>query len=386
MLNVLFVYSSLVTDVVDGKYYNNALNSFIKRYKPLGNLTVCVSRKECDSSSQSLVDFKDVRARFVEKENTIKKRFIDRSRNKNIISELVKQSDLVIGHVPDSVATIALEYALRLRKTCMAVAVGCPWDAFWNHSLRGKCMAPIGFFTMRRIMGKVPYAMYVTEKFLQRRYPCKGETVACSNVELRLSEESILDKRLTKINDIKKGTLKIVTSAAVNVRYKRQQDVIKAMSLLLKQDCDIQYYLLGGGDNTYLCSIAEKCGVAENVHFLGLCSHEEVFNILDDMDVYVQPSRTEGLPRALVEAMSRGLPAIGTDVGGIPELLQSDCLYSPGDIKTLAQIISGFTVDKMRECAFNNFKRAQDFQKNVLDKRRTTFMRHIKAMAESVQK
>ena len=40
MLDVLFVYSSLTVDVVDDKYYNNALNSYIKRYRPLGNLNV----------------------------------------------------------------------------------------------------------------------------------------------------------------------------------------------------------------------------------------------------------------------------------------------------------------------------------------------------------
>jgi glycosyltransferase involved in cell wall biosynthesis len=48
------------------------------------------------------------------------------------------------------------------------------------------------------------------------------------------------------------------------------------------------------------------------------------------------PSRTEGLPRALVEAMARGLPAVGTDVGGIPELLDSRCIVRPDDDRALA--------------------------------------------------
>ena len=260
MLNVLFVYSALSVDCVDGKYYNNALNSFIERYKPLGNLMVCVSRKECGRSSQSYVDLEGVSIRFIEKENTIKKRFINRPQHKRTINELVSWADLVIGHVPDSVAIMALECAMYLGKTCMAVAVGCPWDAYWNHSSRGKCMAPVGFLSMRRVMKKVPYAMYVTQEFLQRRYPCPGETIGCSNVVMPPLDMNALTRRLDKIKGVTGRTLKLATSAAVNVRYKGQCDVIKAMRLLRKRGINIQYYLLGGGDNAYLHGVAEKNG------------------------------------------------------------------------------------------------------------------------------
>lgn len=385
MLDVLFVYSSLTVDVVDDKYYNNALNSYIKRYRPLGNLTVCVSCVKCESSSQSLVDLGDVSIRFVEKENTIKKRFLDRSKNRGIIRELVNHSDLVIGHVPDSVAIMALTSALRLKKTCIAVAVGCPWDSGWNHSMRGKFMAPIGALLMRNIMGKVPYAMYVTQEFLQKRYPCPGITVGCSDVVMPQLDKKVLIDRLYKIKNTNVKKLRLVTSAAVDVRYKGQYDVIKAISLLRKQGYDLQYYLLGGGDNTYLRGIAEKYGVARNVHFLGMRSHEEVFSILDEMDVYVQSSRTEGLPRAVVEAIGRALPAIGTRVGGIPELLSPACLYNPGDVRALAGIISGFTHESLESEAQRNFAHAAEYARDVLDARREAFLGRVAQSAAVVR-
>ena len=54
-----------------------------------------------------------------------------------------------------------------------------------------------------------------------------------------------------------------------------------------------------------------------------------IFEFLDSLDLYLQFSRGgEGLPRALVEGMSRGCPAIGSTVGGIPELL-TECLCVP---------------------------------------------------------
>lgn len=385
MLNVLLVNSSLVVEDVGGMYYSNSLSAFIPRYKKLGKLTVCACRKACNSSSQLLVDLTDVDIQFIEKENTIKKRLFDRSQNRNIIRKLVDSADLVVGHVPGSTAFMALDYAMKLEKTCLAVAVGCPWDALWNHSLKGKCMAPIEYVNMRRIMRKVPYALYVTQEFLQKRYPCPGITEGCSDVAMPPLDENVLTKRLDKINKTNAKTLKLVTSAAVNVRYKGQYDVIKAMFLLRKQGYDLQYYLLGGGDNTYLRGVAEKYGVAENVHFLGMRSHDEVFSILDDMDVYVQPSRTEGLPRAVVEAMGRALPAIGTRVGGIPELLPPEYLYAPGDGRALAGVISDFTPESLTDEARRNFVHAAEYARDVLEARRDAFLGRVAQVAAAAR-
>lgn len=385
MLNVLFVNSSLVVEDVAGEYYSNALSTYVPRYKQLGNLTVCVARKVCGKSSQSHVDIKGINIRFIEKENSIKKRFIDRSQNRHTIKELVSKADFVIGHVPGTVAVMALKRALKTGKTCMAVAVGCPWDAYWNHSFRGKCMAPLEFLSMRRVMKKVPYAMYVTQEFLQKRYPCPGETIGCSDVDMPPLNKDALAGRLDKIKDMTGGTLKLATLAAVNVRYKGQYDVIKAMRLLRKRGIDIQYYLLGGGDNAYLRGVAEKNGEAGNVHFLGAVPHDKVFSVLDDMDVYVQPSRQEGLPRAVVEAMGRALPAIGTRVGGIPELLSPACLYNPGDVRALAGIISGFTHEALESEARRNFAYAAEYARDVLDARRNAFLDHVAQAAAAAR-
>ena len=71
-----------------------------------------------------------------------------------------------------------------------------------------------------------------------------------------------------------------------------------------------------------------------------LPSGQPVLNWLDDIDIYVQPSFQEGLPRALVEAMSGGRPAFASTTGGIPELLPADCLHCPGDAARLGASIA----------------------------------------------
>ncbi len=381
MLNVLYIKSATAYDGA----YRSVIDTFIERYKTLGSLTACVSHTSDWEGPELFVRPDGVTITFVEKENTVVKRFIERSTNREKVDELVKKADLIIGHVPDSVASMALLQACKLGKPCIAVVVGCTWDALWNYGWKGKCMAPISFYIMRRTLWNVPFAMYVTEKFLQHRYPCRGETLACSNAELLFSDDSVLDRRLEKIDTTtQKSAVKIVTTGTIDVPYKNQQDVIKAMAVLKKHgmNTDIHYYLIGPGDKTRLASVAQQCGLENNVHFLGSKSHEDVFAILDGADLYIQPSKLEGLPRALVEAMSRALPAFGTKVGGIPELLTTDCLYSPGNIKELAYLISSFTKERMRQSAVRNFNRAKDFQKTILDKRRSDFLEHVKQIAE----
>lgn len=78
-----------------------------------------------------------------------------------------------------------------------------------------------------------------------------------------------------------------------------------------------------GGYRSTLTKMASDQGIADRVKFLGwLAAGPAVRAELDRADLFVLPSRTEGLPRALVEAMARGLPCIGSTAGGIPELLR----------------------------------------------------------------
>jgi glycosyltransferase involved in cell wall biosynthesis len=138
----------------------------------------------------------------------------------------------------------------------------------------------------------------------------------------------------------------------------------------------------GGGDKTYLQSIAEKYSVADKVIFEGSIPHERIFDYLDDIDIYVQPSKTEGLPRALIEAMSRGCPCIGSNAGGIPELLDNAYIFRSGNVKELVTILANFDVEKMVKQAKRNFEFSKGYAKEVIETRRNEF---FKQFAESVE-
>jgi glycosyltransferase involved in cell wall biosynthesis len=95
-----------------------------------------------------------------------------------------------------------------------------------------------------------------------------------------------------------------------------------------------------GEEEAPLRARAAALGIAERIHLLGF--REDIPDILAAADVFAMPSLSEGLPLALVEAMSFGLPVVITRVGGIPEVVTDDVdalLVSPSDSDVLAHAL-----------------------------------------------
>ena len=95
------------------------------------------------------------------------------------------------------------------------------------------------------------------------------------------------------------------------------------------------------------------------------------------MDIYIQPSLQEGLPRALVEAMSTGIPAIGSNTGGIPELLNEKMIFTPKKTNQLVDIIKNTTKSELKKEARYNYTVATDYKPSKLNSRRTEFYKSI---------
>ena len=300
---------------------------------------------------------------------------------KRIVTENITPDRAVIVRVPSTSGNIAARYCRKIGKTYLAEAIGCPWDSLWNHSLRGKLMAPFAWLNLRRTMKNAPYSVYVTSEFLQKRYPTKGTSAAISDVELQPMDDKVLEKRLERIES-QYGKLKIATGGAL-VSYKGQQFVIEALAKLKeKGNTNFEYHMAGSGDEQTLRELAEKCGVSEQIVFEGRLPHDKMFQWLDDMDVYIQPSLVESMPRALIEALSRGLPAFATRVGGMTELAGEDNVFEKRDVAAITDFLSKIDKDKAVELAQRNFDCALGFCKDKLEKQRFDFYAAFAAIAK----
>lgn len=82
---------------------------------------------------------------------------------------------------------------------------------------------------------------------------------------------------------------------------------------------------------------SKRAGVSSRIHFLGI--RDDVAELMAEADFHVLPSRWEGLPGVLIEAMAIGLPSVASAAGGVPEALadgETGFLVEPGDPVSLA--------------------------------------------------
>jgi glycosyltransferase involved in cell wall biosynthesis len=99
--------------------------------------------------------------------------------------------------------------------------------------------------------------------------------------------------------------------------------LIRSFASLLKAGNAAKLLLIGDGPEMQVCrEVVANCGIHADVEFAG--SQSDVQPFLRRIDVFVLPSREEAMPVALLEAMSQGCAAVGSNVGGIPEVIQHD--------------------------------------------------------------
>lgn len=119
-----------------------------------------------------------------------------------------------------------------------------------------------------------------------------------------------------------------------------------------------------------------ELGLAERCRFAGWVQQGAALNRrLDEADVYVLPSLTEGTPRALLEAMARGLPVLASEVGGVPALVREDALVPPGNAAALSEAIARLigAREELAQRSQDCFERAMLFRKDVMLQRKREY-------------
>lgn len=152
----------------------------------------------------------------------------------------------------------------------------------------------------------------------------------------------------------------VVISVSRLVEKNGLADLIRAIPLVKNR---IRLEIVGSGPlKNKLKALAEQLGIEGRVIFQGEVAHNEVLDILKNVDVFVRPSLSEGLGTAFIEAMAAGLPVIGTPVGGITDLITNDetgVLCTPGDVQGIADAIDKILDDqsfaKKISCAGQKF-------------------------------
>ena len=373
----IFIATDIRLTECNGKYYIiEALSTIFRRYYTCFGKIVLHCRVVKVDKPENEDDISDILEQVIPMKNLLS---MLSGKENSIMKKEMQNCSLVIGRFHSISACIAADCARQLGKPFFAEVMGDTWDGYWNHGIAGKLIAPYLFLKTKRSVKDADYALYVTREFLQKRYPCNNESLSASNVRITNIDQKVLERRLAHIRakDVKSITL--MTSAAVDVHYKGQEYVIRAIPKLNRAGVRVKYVLVGGGDQTYLKNVAEKCGVMNQVEFTGRMSLADVFKLLDDADIYLQPSLQEGLPRSVIEAMSRACPVIGAKTAGIPELIAPECVVRRKSAQDIADtILAIWNEEKLSTLAKQNFENAGNYLDVVLSKRRNEYFSRIK--------
>jgi len=146
---------------------------------------------------------------------------------------------------------------------------------------------------------------------------------------------------------------------------KGQEYLIRAMAEVERGDGELTLLLIGGGaDEAHLRKLADDLSVGESTRFLGW--RHDVPRVLRALDLYVQPSLTEGLPLAVVEAAAAGLPIVATDAGGIPEIItdgRDGLLVPSADPQALAGAMQTLLDDRSQALEFGEAAKHTAFER-----------------------
>ena len=147
-----------------------------------------------------------------------------------------------------------------------------------------------------------------------------------------------------------------LTQSAANMLYvgrlsyeKGVQILLQSLSALHKKGVNFKMTFLGDGpERKALESLTSQAGLGDKVFFAGFASQDEVKKTLKNSDIFILPSFAEGVPVSFMEAMATGVPVIGTNVGGVTELIEhgvSGVVVPPADVEGLEKAISMYLQD-----------------------------------------
>ncbi|WEM41554.1 glycosyltransferase [Photobacterium sp. DA100] len=345
--------------------------SFDRYFDSFSSVTIVSRFKKCNDQSLlstfNKIDREGVNFIPFDNLSNLKNRFLKYNHYKKLIKSIINQHDGVVVRLPSEIGFLVAKCASEFNVPYATEVVACPKDAMSGFAtLKSRLYSPIIVSEMKKAVFKAAGAIYVTSDFLQKRYPCSGFVSSASNVEISESvDRKIIDKISTK------QCVDIALVGNLDSFHKGYDTVYEAAKLLDTGSRHYKFLLVGPGQHF------KRSFHTENIVFSypGAMKLDEVVNLLDSVDLYIQPSNQEGLPRATIEAMSRGLPAIVSNAGGLPELIDHNFVHEVGDHRMLATLICQLTNDDRvySEQSSKNTKTASQFIRDNLKEIRANF-------------
>lgn len=231
----------------------------------------------------------------------------------------------------------------------------------------------------RALLKKMDFVVSVTKKNLDKKgidiNKIKNFKVIENGISSEIPRNDNNNYIINKLYDLKKEGY--VIGSIGRLSYEKGYDILlKTFAELIKGRIpDYRLVIFGDGRlRKELLALSKQLDISEYVHFLGYQKNAGQYMAL--MDIYVNASRSEGMPITILEAMRIGCPIVATEVGGVSNLLnygEFGSLVKPNDIlglkKEIIKTLSDENTKKIESAKlyFNNFFSSKVMARNYLD-------------------
>lgn len=226
----------------------------------------------------------------------------------------------------------------------------------------------------------------VTAQYLQKHYFSTQKNAVTSHYSsIELTDDFFLNERIYPTKKI--FTLVHVANQVQFHSRKGHNELIEVISILNREKKRAEIVFVGedyDGGIDLLKTYAEGLGLADDVHFTGYLKRKALREQLEKADIAVLPTRAEGLPRVVIEAMALGLPCITSPVSGNPELINSEFLIGYDDVLGMAKACEKLITSKeiYEKESRENFAKSKEYSTEVLNPRRTHFYKSLIRMID----
>ena len=312
------------------------------------------------------------------------KDFKNDSSIKRILEVEIPKAEAILIKPSSRKGIMAIQIAEKLNKPYMIELTGdLKLTLSTNTSWLKRLYSPILHWQITRAIKNAPFGLYVTEHYLQTVYPIKGKMCGITDSVIEEIDDKVLEERVKKISSkTDSEIINIGLIGSYNGNRKGIDVAIKALSII--ENPKIRLNLLYNGaeeDRNFWFNFADRYNIRNQIVFPSpKGSTREVMEWIDTQDLIILPSRSEGLPRCIVESMSRACPCITSNVCGMPELINNKWIHDPEDYKLLSSLISKMISDKkcQIEAAKENFENSKRFLRSKLTAKRDSFLSEFK--------
>lgn len=372
----------------DGNYYNpggaqkqGLFNRYLKNFSEIVIVCRVIDKPDYQINADEIVNGSNISIFELPYylgplQYLIKKRKIDAE-----ISKIIQKGNAYILRLPGNIGNIAGKYLLKRSIPYAVEIVGDPEEVFSSQGGKNPIKT---FFRNNLVSNLKKYVwhssanLYVTSEALQKKYPSRKSSfnIGVSDVKI-VNNDIVSSSKKFGINE----ELKIISIGSLDQMYKGPDILIKAIYELKKEGINISLCWIGQGKfMPVMLELAQSFGLGDKVKFVGHISEKAKINeYLDESDLFVLASRTEGLPRVIIEAFARALPVLASRVGGIPELLDNSQMFDKENIGKLVELIKEIMGNSIlyEKISKENLQKASSFLEEVLDEKRTLFFNEI---------